>query len=141
MAFGKLVGFLIAFGLGAVLVPGCSKQGEGERCDKVAAGNDDCDSGLVCVDANELADESTDRCCPPEGEAFSDSRCAPGGTVGAGGSGAGGTSSSAGAPATDQGGAPATDQGGAPATDQGGAPATDQGGAPATSETSGAGGA
>ena len=122
MAFGKLVGFLIAFGLGAALVPGCSKQGEGERCDQLAAGNEDCDSGLVCILKSELADESTDRCCPPDGEGISDSRCTRGGTVGSGGTG--GTSGAAGAPAT-----------------EGGAPATEQGGAPATSETSGAGGA
>jgi hypothetical protein len=132
MALRKLVGFLIAFGLGAALVPGCAKQGEGERCDQQAAGNEDCDSGLVCVLASDLADESTDRCCPPEGEGTSDSRCLRGGTIGSGGTGAGGTSGSAGAPAA---------EGGAPATEQGGAPATEQGGAPATSETSGAGGA
>lgn len=120
MAFGKLLGFLIAFGLGAALVPGCSKQGEGERCDKDAARNEDCDSGLVCIPKNQLADESTDRCCPPDGSAISDSRC-----------------SRSGAPPSGGGGAPG--EGGAPAS-EGGAPAS-EGGAPATNETSGAGGA
>jgi hypothetical protein len=131
MASRKLLGFLLAFGLGGALVLGCAKQGEGERCDLLAAGNADCDSGLVCVAAEDLVDQSTDRCCPPEGEGTSDSRCARGGTVGTGGtSSSGGTSGTAGAPAS---------EGGAPAS-EGGAPAS-EGGAPASEATSGAGGA
>ena len=56
MAPRKLAGLLLAFGLAVALVPGCAKQGEGERCDNQAAGNADCDSGLVCVLASDLAD-------------------------------------------------------------------------------------
>jgi hypothetical protein len=124
MASRKLFGFLLAFGLAGALVPGCAKQGEGDRCDLLAAGNADCDTGLVCVDATDLVDQSTDRCCPPEGEGTSDSRCARGGTVSTGGSSsAGGSSGTAGAPAA-----------------EGGAPAA-EGGAPAAEPTAGAGGA
>jgi hypothetical protein len=128
----KLVVSLLALALGGALVPGCGKQDEGERCDKTAAGNSDCDSGLVCVPANELVDKSTDRCCPPEGERISDSRCARSGTVGTGGTSGSGGSSSAGAPAS---------EGGAPASSEGGAPAASEGGAPASEPVSGAGGA
>ncbi len=129
MASRKLVGLLLAFGLGGALVPGCAKQGEGDRCDLLAAGNDDCDTGLVCVLASDLVDQSTDRCCPPVGEGFSNSRCARSGTVGTGGtSSAGGSSGSGGSSAA-----------GAPAS-EGGAPAS-EGGAPASESMSGAGGA
>jgi hypothetical protein len=63
-------------------LPSCSKQGEGDRCLR-SNGNSDCDSGLVCVASDELADSaknpqfSTDRCCPEDGHS-SDSRCARG---------------------------------------------------------------
>jgi hypothetical protein len=65
---------LIALAIASVAV-GCSRQGEGERCDYDAAGDDDCDSGLACIACERLADRVTDRCCPPGGGS-SDSRCA-----------------------------------------------------------------
>jgi hypothetical protein len=83
---------LVALATASVAV-GCSRQGEGERCDLLAAGNDDCDSGLVCVSCEDLADHVTDRCCPASGS--SDPRCQKGspgecltrtGTGGSGGS-------------------------------------------------------
>jgi hypothetical protein len=63
---------LIALATASVAV-GCSRQGEGERCDSAAAGNDDCDSGLVCTICAKLAQHQVDRCCPPGGS--SDPRC------------------------------------------------------------------
>lgn len=81
--------FLGFFGL---LATACSKQGEGERCDLLLSGETaDCESGLVCTAANALSDNSTDRCCPPEGQSFSDDRCAPKSSIGNGGSGNGGS--------------------------------------------------
>lgn len=108
MAFRKLAGLSLAFGLAGSLVFGCAKQGEGERCDLDAAGNDDCDTGLVCVDSALLADKSTDRCCPPEDRRYSDSRCARGGTLG-GSTGSGGSSAGkggSGGSSASEGGAP-----------------------------------
>ncbi len=64
----------------------------------------DCGDGLVCVAATSLATgtDLTDRCCPPDGKTYSDSRCAPngstavvssGGSSSSGGASTGGTSS------------------------------------------------
>src|SRR5690606_12058792 len=81
--------FLGFFGL---LATACSKQGEGERCDLLLSGETgDCESGLVCTAANALSDNSTDRCCPPEGQSFSEDRCAPKSSIGNGGSANGGS--------------------------------------------------
>jgi hypothetical protein len=55
-------------------MPGCSQQGEGERCDLAKNGDADCDAGLVCVPAQQLRNHATDRCCKPGG-ASTDSRC------------------------------------------------------------------
>ncbi len=79
------------------LAPSCAEQGEGERCDKSANGDDDCESGLECIEANDLANASFgDRCCPPE-EVSDDERCIrkTGGTGGS--AGTAGSSGSAGA--------------------------------------------
>jgi hypothetical protein len=57
-------------------LPGCSQQGEGERCDLVKNGDADCDSGLVCTPSSRLRDHSTDRCCAPN-NGSSDARCDP----------------------------------------------------------------
>ncbi len=73
-------------GFTALLAPGCSQQGEGERCDKAKTQNSDCDSGLVCVARNQLVDRSTDRCCPATPGDESDARCRRGSVTGAGGS-------------------------------------------------------
>ncbi len=73
----------------AGVFPACAKRGEGERCDKALAGDDDCEDGLICVEADLLGGEA-DRCCPPgstgTGECLENPNGA-GGTAGTGGSG------------------------------------------------------
>lgn len=126
--------------LGASFAGGCSRQGEGERCDwRKAGGNGDCDSGLVCKLCEDLQDGTTDRCCPP-GNTYSDSRCQPGTSLtceaqtGTGGtSSTGGTSGSGGTGAisgNDGGGTGGTDGGGTDAggTDGGGSAGADTAG-------------
>lgn len=116
----KLVGSLmVSFGLALAAMSGCADQGEGERCDLEAAGpTADCESGLVCTASKNLNSNDADRCCPPEGEAYSDSRCAPKGSVPQVDAGTGGTSGSGGN--AGEGGAPANGGAGAPAGGQGG---------------------
>jgi len=111
--FRRLVQLSVAVPLFlAMWAPGCAKQAEGERCDFNRSGNDqsntqgvDCEDGLICVQADELIDKSTDRCCPPEGTTPSDDRClrdtgtgigGSGGTGGTDGGGTGGTGGAAG---------------------------------------------
>lgn len=103
LAVRYLVRTVAVFALGASFAGGCSRQGEGERCDSWKAGDTDCDSGLVCKLCEDLQDGTTDRCCPP-GTEYSDSRCQPGtsnscaSNTGTGGTTAtGGTSGSGGA--------------------------------------------
>lgn len=50
------------------LSSGCGLQGLGDRCDTRSdnGGNDDCESGLVCTPAAELAGSASDRCCPAD---------------------------------------------------------------------------
>jgi hypothetical protein len=52
----------------AIAFPGCSGQGEGERCDRQADdnGKGDCAGDLVCVKHEDLNGASTDRCCPAD---------------------------------------------------------------------------
>ena len=111
-------GFVAALAL--LSAPGCSQQGEGERCDSAKNGDLDCDSGLSCVKKAQLLEGITDRCCPAEGSE-TDKRCTRGvaPTLGSSGSGAGGSSSSAGTAGTSAetagsgaSGSPATDTGG-----------------------------
>ena len=146
-----VLSFVCAF---AVLsAPGCSQQGEGERCDHAKNGDADCDDGLVCVMESELVERITDRCCPADANAFNDSRCTrgtpnnTGGSSGSGGSSVGGAAagaageavggapSNAGSPATADGGM--SGAGGTPVATDGGA--TDGGAAGAS--TAGQGGA
>jgi hypothetical protein len=96
--FGLLLFTALAFALAGA--GGCSRQGQGERCDFKNAGDADCDDGLVCVRKEELSlNDGADRCCPPVGQSISDSRCtrgtplpsSSGGSSGAGGSTAGTT--------------------------------------------------
>lgn len=78
----------------ALAAPGCSLQGEGERCSRKAGptGNEDCQSGLVCKSSSELGGDS-DICCP-EG-ASNEPACIPGGgTTSSTGTGGGGTTTS-----------------------------------------------
>jgi hypothetical protein len=85
-------------------MPGCSQQGEGERCDNTKNGNADCNDNLTCVPKGELAVHTADRCCPAA-NTETDSRChrlgSSGNTAGSGsvaGSSSGGSSGSGGAP-------------------------------------------
>jgi hypothetical protein len=66
----------VAFGITVMAFSlGCADQGEGERCDPLS-GDEDCATGLVCMDLGETALRTTiARCCPPEGEKISDHRC------------------------------------------------------------------
>lgn len=62
---------------GFVLLLACSRQEEGDRCDTKNDDND-CESGLVCVDYNDLRGGKADqvsRCCNPEGNDVNDARC------------------------------------------------------------------
>ncbi|MCE7891875.1 MAG: hypothetical protein DYH12_19595, partial [Sorangiineae bacterium PRO1] len=71
----RLLPHLCAIPLSALLwAPGCAKQGEGDRCDPLN-GNQDCESGLICVSGAELVDDSADRCCPPVGQTISSDSC------------------------------------------------------------------
>ncbi|MES1183481.1 MAG: hypothetical protein ABUL60_06675 [Myxococcales bacterium] len=125
--------------LAVLSAPGCSQQGEGERCDLEKNGDADCNDGLTCIKATDLHDGITDRCCPAEGTE-SDTRCTRATIMASGGSSSGGTSSSgAGAAGEANGGAAGAlgAVGGAAGETNGGAgtPATTDGG------MSGAGGA
>jgi hypothetical protein len=110
MAFARSFarGLLAASIIGGLFVASCAKQGEGERCAFAANKSGDCESGLRCIEANELANSTIgDRCCPDQGEE-SDDRCirkvstgGVGGTGGTGGTGgAGGADGGAGTSGT-----------------------------------------
>lgn len=84
------------------VIPGCSQQGEGERCgDSLGvADSDDCGSGLTCTAHGVLLNGSSDmanRCCYADRKA-TDSRCTLAGASAAGASsgGAGGASAGSG---------------------------------------------
>ncbi len=136
-------------------LPGCSQQGEGERCDLIKNGDADCDSGLVCTASSRLRDHSTDRCCAPN-NASSDARCDPAtpfeNIAGAGGEGAepapGGGSGGSGGTAAGSGGTTAGSSGsggtmmstgGVP--DSGGNGGQSEGGALSSDPSAGRGGA
>jgi hypothetical protein len=131
-------------------LPGCSQQGEGERCDSAKNANADCDSGLVCVLKSELRDPATDRCCPAD-LSSTDPRCdrktgsegtggsggTSSGTGGTGGSNPSGGENAAGSSEVGGGGAPSSSAGapsssaGAPSSSAG-APSGDTAGGPAS---------
>ena len=74
VAWATLVPALVLF----VLVPGCAKQDEGERCgEELGAASDDCDDGLTCTLKTTLINNGGDanRCCYRD--RVSDSRCEP----------------------------------------------------------------
>lgn len=78
LSLRSLAAFTVASALStALLMPACSQQGEGERCE-IINGDTDCDDGLKCVSKNDLAEDATDRCCNPDQTTFTDSRCRPG---------------------------------------------------------------
>lgn len=119
--FRLLARTALVFTAAAALSAGCTRQAEGERCDFEWAGDQDCESGLVCKACGELLDNTVDRCCPADGT-FSATECRPstsphvgefcsshhakgtGGTDGAGGTG--GTGATGGSSGSDTGGAP-----------------------------------
>lgn len=109
----------------ALVTPGCSEQGQGERCDHDKNGDLDCESGLECIPGGQLIqNDTTGRCCPEPGTE-TDKRCtrkvggtsgtSGGGTSGggtnSGGTSNGGTETSGGTAGTDAGGTPAVDAG------------------------------
>lgn len=49
----------------ALVLTGCGKQAEGERCD-LNSGSLDCEAGLVCRSSDQLSGWAL--CCPPNGE-------------------------------------------------------------------------
>jgi hypothetical protein len=75
----RIVGILMASLLGGVVtLAACSNQAEGERC-QAENGNDDCQSGLVCLAATQKTFNggqggslvnapynNSDRCCPAD---------------------------------------------------------------------------
>jgi hypothetical protein len=141
-ALRSAVVFAFVSALAVMTVPGCSQQGEGERCDSAKNGDEDCDSGLTCVRSNELSDGITDRCCPAEGSE-SDKRCTRGtpptssggsGSAGSASAGTGGASAGTGGASAGTGGA-SGGTGGA----SGGEPAGGGGAASGGESTGGAG--
>jgi len=74
IALRSLVRAAVVIGAVSSVASGCSRQGEGERCDYAWAGDQDCDSGLTCTRCGLLQDQSTGRCCRPDGT-YSDTRC------------------------------------------------------------------
>jgi hypothetical protein len=87
----KRVALVLSCGVLLALGTACSKQAEGERCDREKAGDSDCEDGLRCIQVG-----SADRCCPPEDSPISDDRCDPtqvpvGGSGGMSGGTTGGT--------------------------------------------------
>jgi len=95
-ALATLVPALLLF----AVVPGCAKQGEGERCgDDTLVDNEDCADGLVCVVNSAFLNKGANRCCYPDGR-VSDSRCEPAGPESApvGGAGGGPSTADSGAP-------------------------------------------
>jgi hypothetical protein len=86
---------VLCLGTAVLATSGCSRQGEGERCDLAngKSGSDsDCADGLVCTSGQQLG-RSSDICCP-ENRASQELSCIPGTPPGTGG--AGGTSGNGG---------------------------------------------
>jgi hypothetical protein len=73
LSLATLVPALLLF----VVVPGCAKQSEGERCgDEPPASNDTCADGLTCTPGGSLigGELAGNRCCRSDGS-VTDSRC------------------------------------------------------------------
>ena len=92
----KVATIVLPLALWGVLAttPGCSRQSEGERCDG-DNGDEDCASGLVCTDSQELG-TNADICCPPDLSTATDIACIPDTSGGTGGGGGDDTTSSTG---------------------------------------------
>lgn len=136
--------FAVVSAVAVLSMPGCSLQGEGQRCDSNKNGDADCESGLVCLSAGKLREGTADRCCAADGSS-NDARCDlkttssnTGGSAGTGGTGGpagdnAGGNSAAGTDSVGVGGAA-----GSPAASDGG---TGSSGAPAISGDGGVAGA
>lgn len=113
----RVSGLSFAFLLsGLMTAGGCSRQGVGERCDKQANGDEDCEDGLTCKNIS----TNVDRCCPESGGG---PKCVRAETGSAGGGPNGG------APSDGEGGAPGSGAtAGASSTPSAGAPNGGQGG-------------
>jgi len=75
------------------LIPGCSNQGEGERCgsdiEPSVDDNADCGDGLVCTSSKRLLDKTASRCCYANGR-VTNSRCTGSDSASSGGASNGG---------------------------------------------------
>ena len=84
----RFVGILMASLVGGVVtLAACSNQGEGDRC-QAENGNDDCQSGLVCLAATQKSFNggdgrlvnppynNSDRCCPADRSQATHPACA-----------------------------------------------------------------
>ena len=104
MRFSTPRGLALVVAIPALLVfcviPGCSNQGEGDRCGSpersVSKADDaDCGDGLVCKAKASLVGRTAHRCCYPDH--VTDSRCLPDETAAGGGDSVGGGTASGGA--------------------------------------------
>ena len=128
----SVAAFAFVSAIAVLSAPGCSQQGEGQRCDYTKNGDVDCDDGLVCIKSAELANHLGDICCHEDPANDSKSRCARGAATGSGGKGgSGGASASAGAAGETSGGTPSETNGGTPGETNGGTGAS---GSPTTSD-------
>jgi hypothetical protein len=115
---------LAALALSAsIFTEACSRQAEGERCSFETNDHGDCDDRLLCIPADQLRDDSVDRCCPAEGVPISDERC----QRSLGGGGSGGQGGTGGEDAGDDDGGGGEDGGGEDASSEGGAAGNDAG--------------
>jgi hypothetical protein len=77
MRASTIVRFLVSVAA-LVLSVACSSQGEGEFCD-TANGNDDCQSGLICVEQapglSAMNGVAASRCCPSDSTQATTSAC------------------------------------------------------------------
>jgi len=113
-------------------VSGCSRQAEGERCERANNGNADCEDGLVCKEIDSCT--KLDRCCPGDDQPIGNDACIPIMRVCSGGSGGGAGTSGNGGGGMSGGNTGGTSGGGTSGADTGGTAGTDP------DPTSGAGG-
>lgn len=78
-----VVALVSAVGVVALAGPGCSNQGEGQRCSALGenGGNDDCAAGLVCTRKGLLEGAQDDLCCPVTGATLPACKPVGGGTT------------------------------------------------------------
>jgi hypothetical protein len=130
--------FALVSAVAALSIPGCSQQGQGERCDSAKNGDADCDDGLTCVAKGDLDGQTTDRCCPAA-NTETDTRCRRlSGTINTGGSGnSGGSAGSSTGGSVSPGGAAGEANGGGSAELAAGATGVSDGGSSGSASSSG----